>query len=110
MVPRAGLEPARLIRPRDFKSLASTNSATRAVGSAVHSDGSVTEPRENGGWGRNRTGVRGFAGRCITILQPSRKGKKKRESRHSASPFFDMERAKGFEPSTSTLARLRSTN
>jgi hypothetical protein len=25
----------------------------------------------NGGWGRNRTGVHGFAGRCITTLPPS---------------------------------------
>src|SRR3989344_4895938 len=88
MVPRAGLEPARLIRPRDFKSLASTNSATRAVGPAVYLDGSVTEPRENGGWGRNRTGVRGFAGRCITILQPSRKGKKRGKADNAASPFW----------------------
>ncbi len=30
-MPRAGLEPARDILPRDFKSLASTNSATRAL-------------------------------------------------------------------------------
>ena len=30
MVPGAGVEPARPIRARDFKSLASTNSATRA--------------------------------------------------------------------------------
>ena len=30
MVPGAGLEPARPYRARDFKSLASTNSATRA--------------------------------------------------------------------------------
>ncbi len=30
MVPEAGLEPARRKPPRDFKSLASTNSATRA--------------------------------------------------------------------------------
>ncbi len=30
LVPRAGLEPARSNRPRDFKSLASTNSATQA--------------------------------------------------------------------------------
>ena len=27
--------------------------------------------KENGGWGRNRTGVHGFAGRCITTLPPS---------------------------------------
>ena len=31
IVPRAGLEPARICGPRDFKSLASTNSATQAV-------------------------------------------------------------------------------
>ena len=30
LVPRAGIEPARDIVPRDFKSLASTNSATQA--------------------------------------------------------------------------------
>ena len=28
--------------------------------------------KETGGWGRNRTGVHGFAGRCITTLPPSR--------------------------------------
>ena len=27
--------------------------------------------KKNGGWGRNRTGVDGFAGRCITTLPPS---------------------------------------
>jgi hypothetical protein len=31
MVPGAGLEPARMLSPRDFKSLASTNFATRAI-------------------------------------------------------------------------------
>ena len=31
LVPGAGIEPARCITPRDFKSLASTYSATRAV-------------------------------------------------------------------------------
>ena len=30
MVPEAGIEPARGIAPTDFKSVASTNSATRA--------------------------------------------------------------------------------
>ena len=30
-VPEAGLEPARLYRPRDFKSLVSTNSTTQAL-------------------------------------------------------------------------------
>lgn len=31
MVPGAGLEPARVIHPRDFKSLVSTNFTTRAL-------------------------------------------------------------------------------
>jgi hypothetical protein len=31
LVPKAGLEPARSQAPRDFKSLASTNSATSAL-------------------------------------------------------------------------------
>ena len=30
----------------------------------------VLEKREDGGPDRNRTGVRGFAGRCITTLPP----------------------------------------
>lgn len=35
MVPEAGLEPARAIGPRDFKSLVSTNSTTPAFESPV---------------------------------------------------------------------------
>ena len=31
MVPGAGIEPAQPLGPRDFKSLASTNSATQAL-------------------------------------------------------------------------------
>ena len=49
-----------ILVPRDFKSLASTCFATWAFLK---------------GWGRNRTGVHGFAGRCITTLPPSRKKK-----------------------------------
>src|SRR5690606_28409556 len=45
-------------RTRDFKSLASTNFATRAG------------YWECGGAGRNRTGVYGVAVRCITTLPP----------------------------------------
>src|SRR5690606_4791010 len=41
---------------RDFKSLVSTNFTIRAC--------------KAGGGGRNRTGVHGFAGRCITTLPP----------------------------------------
>ena len=70
VVPGAGVEPARDILPRDFKSLASTYSATRARRCA-----------SLGGWGRNRTGVHGFAGRCITTLPPS-------QGRRSSHIFF----------------------
>ena len=48
--------------PTDFKSVASTYSATRAWG---------VRSLEDGGWDRNRTDVHGFAGRCITTLPPS---------------------------------------
>ena len=44
---------------RDFKSLVSTSFTTRASWSI-------------GGGGRNRTGVHGFAGRCMTTLPPRR--------------------------------------
>ena len=47
------------------------------------------------GWGRNRTGVGGFAGRCITTLPPSRK--------------LNLERETRIELATPTLARLCST-
>ncbi len=50
------------LAPRDFKSLASTYFATRAI------------QNQFGGWTRNRTGVRGFAGRCITTLPSSQSG------------------------------------
>jgi hypothetical protein len=51
---------------------------------------------KNGGSGRNRTGVDGVAVRCMTTLPPSL--------------YRELERETGFEPATSTLARLRSTN
>ena len=65
-----------------------------------------------GGAARSRTGLNGFAIRCITALLPRhlqqsllswKKGKPK-------LPFHDLEREKSLELSTSTLARLRSTN
>ena len=86
-----------------------------------------------GGGGRNRTGVDGFAGRCITTLLP-RRGSRivpvNAGSRYQTSqpdhrvpqdftnekgklcglPFLNLEREKSLELSTSTLARLRSTN
>ena len=39
----------------------------------------------SGGWGRNRTGVHGFAGRCITTLPPSQ-GKRAFETEDEALP------------------------
>ncbi len=56
MVPGAGIEPARYQIPRDFKSLASTNFATRAFGGFLGLEVDSQVP-ENGGAGRNRTGV-----------------------------------------------------
>src|SRR3972149_9689159 len=56
------------VKPRDFKSLVSTCSTTRAK---VFEDPCSARTRGIGGWGRNRTGVHGFAGRCMTTLPPS---------------------------------------
>ena len=42
MVPEAGLEPAQPKRPRDFKSLASTNSATPATIDVLNSNSFFT--------------------------------------------------------------------
>ena len=52
-----------------------------------------------GGAGRSRTDLHGFAIRCITALLP----------RHNHTST-ELEREKSLELSTSTLARLRSTN
>ncbi len=70
-----------VLPPRDFKSLASTNFATRASCQLYRGEGTqATTPRRAGGtskwgyggWARSRTEVHGFAGRCITTLPPSR--------------------------------------
>ena len=58
-----------------------------------------------GGETRIRTGDKGFAGLCLTTW-PSRRMKKADRNR----PDVRMERATGFEPATSTLARWRATN
>ena len=70
-----------------------------------------------GGGSRNRTGVDGFAGRCMTTL-PSRPGwtaafraaQTKRESPDQKLSLEELERETSLELATSTLARLRSTN
>jgi hypothetical protein len=82
----------------------------------------------NGGGGRDRTGVNGFAGRCITTLLPrhgpycnreientlqtieSAENVTTRFNEEAAAFFSKLEREKSLELSTSTLARLRSTN
>ena len=60
-----------------------------------------------GGANQSRTGLTGFAIRGITALLS-------RQDHYQtcsiAAVFLKLERENGFEPSTSTLARLRSTN
>src|SRR5260370_407993 len=81
---RAGIEPARpCSEAADFKSAGSTNFT---IG-ALHR--SVTGQRE--------------------LLTPATAAPTKKGS-VTASLFSELERENGFEPSTSTLARLRSTN
>ena len=83
----------------------------------------LARPRGNGGGGRNRTGVDGFAGRCMTTLPPRQERRpaprsthagprNKRESRCKLPVLSlgDLERETSLELATSTLARLRSTN
>src|SRR4030066_1447574 len=81
----------------DFKSVVSTNFTPRAG---------------TGGETRNRTGIGGFAIRCITILLSRRAVYQQLEMIEGKPECFpsDLEREKSLELSTSTLARLRSTN
>src|SRR5262245_53418294 len=65
------------LRSGDFKSPAATNYATRAMTNRA------------GGGGRNRTGVHGFAGRCMTTLPP-RPAKTKRESGPGDPPSLEI--------------------
>ena len=58
------------LRPRDFKSLVSTNFTTRAKGGLTLTNW-ANDIQRNGGASRNRTGVRGVAVRYMTTL-PSR--------------------------------------
>src|SRR5690606_7666171 len=72
-----------------------------------------------GGLGRNRTGVCGFAVRCMSTLPPGRwrapritihaRGADK-QSPGGAGALCKLERETRLELATSTLARLRSTN
>ena len=91
----------------DFKSAVSTSFTTRAGGWSGNP----------GGAGRNRTGVDGFAGRCMTTLPPrpgrgtqDKCGPGKSRAGQGVRPAGNLERETSLELATSTLARLRSTN
>ena len=92
MVGETGLEPVWLA-PRHFKCLVYPNSTTRPSSYPLADLGSqlptvvclrTIQCERFGGGGRNRTGVHGFAGRCMTTLPPrqrdlqTRKGKRNR--------------------------------
>ena len=75
-----------------------------------------------GGGGRNRTGVHGFAVRCMATLPPRRAFytadlslpahtvPKENGEASLGFPACSVERETSLELATSTLARLRSTN
>src|SRR6185436_13391598 len=96
LVPEAGLEPAR--------------PCGRGILSLLRLP--VSPPRQRasgysgGGGSRNRTGVHGFAGRCMTT-RPSRPGWEQKREGHETFPFGNLERETSLELATSTLARLR---
>ena len=113
----------------DFKSAVSTDFTTRAVQLAtaivkqkspnIWGSKQFSRRQENaGGAARSRTGLAGFAIRYITALLPRRiwnqcKTKNKttnEKGQHFEVLPFKLEREKSLELSTSTLARLRSTN
>src|SRR3954465_10863781 len=95
LVPGAGIEPAWLA-PRDFKSLVSTSFTTRAQAETA------LQVQESGGGGRNRTGVHGFAGRCMTTLPPrqslKRKGKARVRPRAFPSVIWSGKRVSNSRP------------
>ena len=62
-----------------------------------------------GGASRSRTDLHGFAIRCITALL-SRRAKLLFNAKRKFNFVVKLERQKSLELSTSTLARLRSTN
>ena len=70
MVPGAGIEPAWRVKLRGI--LSPLRLPVSPPGH-FNNDNNLKNYFYFGGWGRNRTGVRGFAGRCMTTLPPSRK-------------------------------------
>ena len=61
-----------------------------------------------GGATQSRTGLNGFAIRCITALLSRHDFDEK--GKHGVLPLSNLERETRLELATSTLARLRSTN
>ena len=127
MVPETGIEPVRPLcrKAADFKSDVSTNFTTRAHDGIVEQKrgcrSQITKPWQanDGGATRSRTGLLGFAIRCITALLSRHVLRSRRLQKHTLQstkkgslgfPLWNLEREKSLELSTSTLARLRSTN
>jgi hypothetical protein len=106
----------------DFKSDVSTNFTIRAPGriAAAEDTRKQNSPAtwvagllvlKFGGAFQSRTGLDGFAIRCITALLTRRLSfTLKKKGKALLSLFQMLEREKSLELSTSTLARLRSTN
>ena len=134
LVPGTGIEPVHRYR-REILSLLCLPISPPGLVTILKQDQKIKAPSallgKTGGGGRDRTGVNGFAGRCITTLLPRhgfvlyRETKTYRHKRNAktfstllmnkkgslaASFFGNLEREKSLELSTSTLARLRSTN
>ena len=65
---------------------------------------------KSGGAVRSRTGLTGFAIRGITALLPRQKSHSDKKGKQMLPFLWKLEREKSLELSTSTLARLRSTN
>ena len=109
LVPGAGLEPARY-RYRGILSPLCLPIPPPGLGIYIYFSINII----NGGWGRNRTGVDGFAGRCITTLPPSlitsaNISIKVKTPGYTRGFITNMERETRFELATSSLATRCST-
>src|SRR3990170_4326776 len=87
------------LRPGDFKSPVSTSFTTRAGTLA----GILPLAGETGGGRRNRTGVQGFAGRCMTPLPPRHKQRGKAHRGETSGPPSSCESGAGNESRTRDL-------
>ena len=88
VVPGVGIEPTRLIQPRDFKSRASASSATRAFSAKIPENGRV---RNEGGMEAApgfEPGDKGFAVLCLTAWL-CRRSRYSFPAPHSLSRYSD---------------------